>query len=125
MNEMVLNRGSLENGVSRLGSKYKSKRTNKLLINGNLLFVRNFGSESICESHVKPNDVRVFLMRFERGLFDDEPRVFLNSSLIRVETSSFRYAIRDGESSHHNKDFAKCKLYIIHLNSTYSIYMNS
>lgn len=85
VNDLVLDRTQAE------VKKNKPKRHDKLLINGNLIYVRNFGSGSICESDVKPNDVRVFLLKVERSLYDDEPHLSLNSSLIRIDTSAFGY----------------------------------
>lgn len=55
-----------------------AKRTNKLTINGNILFINNFGSGFICESNVKPHDVRIFLLSI-----DKHKNLYLNSSLIQ------------------------------------------
>lgn len=92
---------------------YKSKR-NKV-VNGNLLYVRNFGSPSICESDVKPNDVRVFLLKLEQLDDHDETSYYLslNSSVVRIETSDFRYS---SAVEHQNgNDFNKCKILRISL----------
>lgn len=70
-----------------------------------MLNVRDLGVNSICESHVKPNDVRVFLLKLYRGIYDDEPFLSLNSSLIRIDSSINKY------SGQNEKEPKKCSYF--------------
>lgn len=58
-------------------SEQERKKTRRRTVNGNKILIHNFGNKEICESDVKPNDVRVFLLSEENG------KLFVNSSLIQ------------------------------------------
>lgn len=97
------------NSREKFSNKFLAKRTNKMsLINGNVLFVKNFGSSSICESHVKPNDVRVFLLKLVSEN-KDERSIYLNSSLVKIEANSLRNSASNGKNDEELKDYMKCK----------------
>jgi hypothetical protein len=61
------------------------KRTLKLVLNGQTIHVNNFGSPLICDSDVRPHDVRVFLL-----VVDKKMNVYLNSSILRPQLSRTR-----------------------------------
>lgn len=65
---------------SNANTKLLIKRTNKIVVNGNLVHVKNFGSKIICESNVKPNDVRIFLLEMD----SNNRMLYLKSSLIKT-----------------------------------------
>jgi len=62
-----------------------SKRTNRQSINGQIIFIYNFGDRSICDSVVKPHDVRIFMLSI-----DSFQRLYLNSSLIQPTLKKLR-----------------------------------
>lgn len=66
--------GGILNNHKNLVKKNQSKN----VINGKILYVSKFGSKEICESSVKPHDVRIFLL----GV-DSHKSIYLNSSLIQ------------------------------------------
>jgi len=63
----------------------KRKNPKRLIINGHVINVNNFGSRNICESDVKPNDVRIFLLTI-----DSNKQLFLNSSVIQPISKELR-----------------------------------
>ncbi|CAF0717274.1 unnamed protein product [Brachionus calyciflorus] len=65
---------------------YKTKRTHRASLPSGLLNVRNFGSEKICDSNVKPNDIRIFLLRFDQK----QKNLLLNSSVIKITLSKMQ-----------------------------------
>lgn len=70
----------------------------------NLVIIKNFGS-SICESNVKPGDVRIFFLKSDLN----SKEMTINSSLIQitpVKTQNFEII-----SSNFNLNFTKCKVY--------------
>lgn len=71
-----------EDNHLRLKTKKNIKR---VTVNGNTIFVLNFGSPNICESNVKPHDVRIFMLRI-----DSSKQLFLNSSIIQPISKELR-----------------------------------
>jgi hypothetical protein len=84
--------------------KLLAKRTSKFAsINGNFMLVRNFGSAAFCDSHVKPNDVRIFLLKV-----NSRKEIYLASSLIRVFLADgIKSSLGKNEKL---KEFMKCRL---------------
>ena len=76
---------NLENSLAKDIQRNLTKRTSKFIINGHLLNLYNFGSIEICESNVRPHDVRIFLLTISR-----QKRLTLNSSLIIPTLTSLR-----------------------------------
>lgn len=77
--------------------------TNRLLtLNGNILHVNNFGSTRICDSQVKLNDIRVFLLSV-----DQMRNLYLNSSLIHPTVERFKNSNIFAKNV--NFDVIKCK----------------
>ena len=62
-----------------------SKRTNRQSINGQIIFIYNFGDKLICDAIVKPHDVRIFMLSV-----DSFQRLYLNSSLIQPTLKKLR-----------------------------------
>ena len=75
---------------------------NKLVINGHVIYVNNFGSNAICESKVKPNDVRIFLLSM-----DKQRKLYLNSSLVQPTLTKLRNLNAIVEGSPSSRDI-KC-----------------
>ena len=65
--------------------KSLSKRTNRQSINGQIIFIYNFGDKRICDSLVRPHDVRIFMLSV-----DNYQRLHLNSSLIQPTLKQLR-----------------------------------
>lgn len=65
-------------------SEQERKKTKRRTVNGNKILIHNFGNKEICESDVKPNDVRIFLLSEENG------KLFVNSSLIQPTSKGQR-----------------------------------
>lgn len=98
MNEVSTQRYSLED--HRL-------TTNRLLtLNGNIFHVNNFGSTHICDSNVKLNDIRVFLLTV-----DQMKNLYLNSSLIHPTLERFKNSNIFAKNV--NFDVIKCKYFML------------
>ena len=74
----------IENRRLRLKSSNPQKQK-RLTVNGNTLFVHNFGDSKFCQSDVKPHDVRIFLLTV-----DDEKQLHLSSSVIQPISKDLR-----------------------------------
>lgn len=90
-------------------NKLFAKRTSKLSMNGNLVTVRNFGEKSICESNVKPHDVRIFPLRVD---VKNNNQLYLSSSLIKVKSGN----VKNGLTDDNVRDNTKCKSYFKNCN---------
>ena len=73
------------NQNKRLKLKSKKEHFKRFTVTGNSIFAYNFGATDICESNVKPNDVRIFLF----GI-DDSKKLYLNSSVIQPISKELR-----------------------------------
>jgi hypothetical protein len=64
------------------------------LINSSFLFVKNFGHESICVSHLNVNEAGIFLLRINK-----KKELFLNSSIIKIiyRKNDQQITLRDGK----------------------------
>ena len=83
--------------------KNLTKRTSKQSIYGHILFINNFGDPRICDSIVKPHDVRIFML----GI-DSNQRLYLNSSLVQPTLTKIRNLNIVSENEH-TFDIKSCK----------------
>jgi hypothetical protein len=72
----------LELNESKQGPE--KKKFKRRTVNGNKIFIYNFGNKQICDSSVKPKDVRIFLLSIQNE------QLFLNSSLIQPISKELR-----------------------------------
>ena len=85
------------------------KRMKKFSAIGSTVFVRNMGSALICNSKVKVNDYRVFLLRFD----SDRQHLYLNSSVIQANLSpSSRLKSSQYQLEDIFQEEPKCKYYM-------------
>ena len=76
---------NLENSLVKDIQRNLTKRTNKFAVNKHFLQIYNLGSNEICESNVRPHEVRIFLLNVSK-----QKRLNLNSSLIPTTLTTLR-----------------------------------
>ena len=87
------NERSLTSSEALLFRNVTKRAATKFTVNGHVVTITNFGSKQICDSHVTPNDIRVFMLTLESNPHQQHhqyyaKRLVLNSSLIHTKLNS-------------------------------------
>ena len=67
------------------GHNKNTKKKRLVTVTGNTIAAYNFGTQEICESNVKPHDVRIFLLKIDAG-----KQLHLSSSIIQPISKELR-----------------------------------
>lgn len=90
------NERSLTSSEALLFRNVTKRAATKFTVNGHVVTITNFGNKQICDSHVTPNDIRVFMLTLESNPHQQQhhhhqyyaKRLVLNSSVIHTRLNS-------------------------------------